>query len=113
MLTASKVWSRVVFLIVWNSEPSIFVATRVLGVRHEGQPEGLFCALTVRSSQLHDCGFIFLICISGKFEQIAGVKCYVATPKGDYSKDKVILYMLDAFGLSLQNNLVCVLILYT
>ena len=53
------------------------------------------------------------ICISGKFEQIAGVKCYVATPKGDYPKDKVILYMLDAFGLSLQNNLVCVLILYT
>ena len=56
---------------------------------------------------------LFFICILGKFEQIAGVKCYVATPKGDYSKDKVILYMLDAFGLSLQNNLVCVLILYT
>lgn len=43
----------------------------------------------------------------GKFEQIAGFKCYVATPKGDYPKDKVILYMVDAFGLSLQNNLVC------
>ncbi|KAJ6483240.1 Alpha/Beta hydrolase protein [Mycena sanguinolenta] len=50
------------------------------GVRHEGTPEG-------------------------KTEHIGGTKCYVATPTVDYPKDKVVLVLTDAFGLSLENNL--------
>ncbi|CCM02577.1 uncharacterized protein FIBRA_04680 [Fibroporia radiculosa] len=49
------------------------------GVRHEGEPEG-------------------------KIEQISGVECYVATPSGDYPKDKVVLYLTDVFGIPLNNN---------
>ncbi|KZS99432.1 uncharacterized protein LAESUDRAFT_816942, partial [Laetiporus sulphureus 93-53] len=49
------------------------------GVRHEGEP-------------------------TGKIEQIGGVECYVATPEGNYSKDKVLLFLMDAFGVSLVNN---------
>ncbi|KAI0917870.1 hypothetical protein AcW1_006887 [Taiwanofungus camphoratus] len=51
----------------------------VSGVRHEGEPEG-------------------------KIEQIGGVECYVATPTGDYPKDKVILFLTDVFGIPLPNN---------
>ncbi|PCH44450.1 alpha/beta-hydrolase [Wolfiporia cocos MD-104 SS10] len=51
----------------------------ISGVRHEGEPEG-------------------------KFEQIGGVECYVATPTGDYPKDKVILFLTDVFGIPLINN---------
>ncbi|KZT09837.1 alpha/beta-hydrolase [Laetiporus sulphureus 93-53] len=51
----------------------------VSGVRHEGTPEG-------------------------KFEEIAGVSCYVATPSGDYAKEKVILYLTDIFGVELPNH---------
>jgi len=40
----------------------------------------------------------------GKIEQIGGVECYVATPSGDYPKDKVVLIMTDVFGLALVNN---------
>ncbi|PSR78069.1 hypothetical protein PHLCEN_2v7586 [Hermanssonia centrifuga] len=40
----------------------------------------------------------------GKFEQIAGVACYVATPTGDYAKGKVVLYLSDIFGLRLINS---------
>ncbi|KAF8271804.1 dienelactone hydrolase endo-1,3,1,4-beta-D-glucanase [Lactarius quietus] len=43
-----------------------------LGVRHEGTPEGTY-------------------------EEIKGIKTYVATPKTDYPKDKAILYLTDAF----------------
>ncbi|RDX50826.1 dienelactone hydrolase endo-1,3,1,4-beta-D-glucanase [Polyporus arcularius HHB13444] len=49
------------------------------GVRHEGQPEG-------------------------KIEKIGGVECYVATPTGDYPKDKVVLFLTDVFGIPLVNN---------
>jgi len=50
------------------------------GVRHEGTPEGTF-------------------------EEINGIKTYVATPKTDnYPKDKAILYLPDVFGLKLNNN---------
>ncbi|PCH44449.1 alpha/beta-hydrolase [Wolfiporia cocos MD-104 SS10] len=51
----------------------------ISGVRHEGQPEG-------------------------KIEQIAGIECYVATPSGDYPKDKVLLYLTDIFGIPLNNS---------
>ena len=37
-----------------------------------------------------------------------GIESYVATPKGDYAKDKVILVLMDAFGLGLVNNKVIV-----
>ncbi|RPD64157.1 dienelactone hydrolase endo-1,3,1,4-beta-D-glucanase [Lentinus tigrinus ALCF2SS1-7] len=49
------------------------------GVRHEGQPEG-------------------------KIEKIGGVECYVATPTGDYLKNKVVLFLTDVFGIPLINN---------
>ncbi|KAJ3552982.1 hypothetical protein NM688_g3861 [Phlebia brevispora] len=49
------------------------------GVRHEGEPEGVM-------------------------EKIGGIDCYVATPKGDYPKDKVILFLTDVFGIPLINN---------
>ncbi|PPQ72441.1 hypothetical protein CVT26_003770 [Gymnopilus dilepis] len=52
----------------------------VKGVIHEGEPKG-------------------------KFEKIGGVESYVATPSGDYPKDKVILFLPDVFGLPLTNNL--------
>ncbi|KAK7687753.1 hypothetical protein QCA50_008972 [Cerrena zonata] len=60
-----------------------FCADCFKGVRHEGEIEGIL----------------------GKFEHIVGYKCYVATPKGDYPRDKVVLFMLDGFGLRLENNL--------
>ncbi|TBU47534.1 alpha/beta-hydrolase [Dichomitus squalens] len=50
------------------------------GVRHEGTPEGTT-------------------------QTIGGIECYVATPAGDYPKDKVVLYLSDAFGLKFENNL--------
>ena len=40
---------------------------------------------------------------TGKFEEIGGVRSYVATPEGDYPKDKVILYLPDVFGVDLVN----------
>jgi len=51
----------------------------VKGVRHEGSPEG-------------------------KFEKISGVDCYIATPRGDYAKDKVVLCLTDVFGPQLVNT---------
>ncbi|KAF9010425.1 alpha/beta-hydrolase, partial [Hymenopellis radicata] len=32
------------------------------------------------------------------------VECYVATPEGDYPKNKVILFLPDVFGIPLPNN---------
>ncbi|KAI0029561.1 Alpha/Beta hydrolase protein [Vararia minispora EC-137] len=52
----------------------------VTGVRHEGTPEGTF-------------------------EEIAGIRCYVAEPAGEYSKSGAVVYFSDACGLSLPNNL--------
>ncbi|KAF8206777.1 dienelactone hydrolase [Mycena galopus ATCC 62051] len=50
----------------------------IQGVRHEGVPEG-------------------------NMEVIGGVDCYVATPSGDYAKDKVLLYITDVFGFAFVN----------
>ncbi|KAG1743127.1 dienelactone hydrolase [Suillus lakei] len=50
----------------------------IQGVRHEGEPSGIL-------------------------ETIADVACYVATPTVDYSKDKVILLLPDAYGIELIN----------
>jgi len=49
------------------------------GVRHEGKPEGTF-------------------------EVIAGIKTYVAKPKGEYAKDKAVLFITDVFGTELINS---------
>ena len=46
--------------------------------------------------------------IAGKWEVINGIKSYVATPTTAYAKDKVILYLCDAFGPDLINNQVSV-----
>ncbi|KAH9840322.1 dienelactone hydrolase endo-1,3,1,4-beta-D-glucanase [Rhodofomes roseus] len=51
----------------------------ISGVRHEGVPEG-------------------------RIEKIDGVECYVATPSGEYSRDTVVLFFPDVFGLPLINN---------
>ncbi|KAF8815627.1 chlorocatechol-degradation protein [Phlegmacium glaucopus] len=50
----------------------------VKGVTHEGTPQG-------------------------KWEKIGGIDSYVATPSGEYPKDKVILYLADGFGPQLPN----------
>lgn len=42
--------------------------------------------------------------IPGTLEKIGGIDCYVGTPKGDYAKEKVVLFLSDAFGLDLVNN---------
>ncbi|EIW79005.1 alpha beta-hydrolase [Coniophora puteana RWD-64-598 SS2] len=51
----------------------------VQGVRHEGTPKG-------------------------KFETVDNIKCYVATPSGDYAKDKVLLFLTDIFGIAGSNS---------
>jgi len=40
----------------------------------------------------------------GTYEEIKGIKTYVATPKTEYPKDKAILVLTDVFGLELNNN---------
>ncbi|KIP04970.1 hypothetical protein PHLGIDRAFT_25327 [Phlebiopsis gigantea 11061_1 CR5-6] len=40
----------------------------------------------------------------GTYETIGGIHCYVATPQGDYPKDKVVLYLTDVLGIALVNN---------
>jgi hypothetical protein len=42
----------------------------------------------------------------GKFEELEGVKVYVATPSQNYPKDKVLLFLTDIYGVGLQNALV-------
>lgn len=44
----------------------------------------------------------------GKFEQIGGVECYVATPTADYPSNKVLLYLMDIFGIHLPNHQVSI-----
>ncbi|KAJ3489189.1 hypothetical protein NLI96_g2310 [Meripilus lineatus] len=51
----------------------------ISGVRHEGTP-------------------------AGKFEEVGGIRTYVATPTVDYPKDKVLLYLTDIFGPDLLNH---------
>ncbi|KAF8141935.1 hypothetical protein EV363DRAFT_1150507, partial [Boletus edulis] len=41
---------------------------------------------------------------TGKFDIIGGVKCYLATPIAVYSKEKIVLFLPDAFGMELVNN---------
>jgi len=41
----------------------------------------------------------------GTYEEINGIKTYVATPKVDYPKDKAIIFLTDVFGLELLNSL--------
>ena len=36
--------------------------------------------------------------------KIGGVDCYVATPAGEYPKDKVLLYLPDALGMQSPNS---------
>jgi len=50
----------------------------VSGVTHEGTPQG-------------------------KWENLSGVECYVATPSGDYDKGKILLFLPDVFGPKLPN----------
>ncbi|KAK7681810.1 hypothetical protein QCA50_015157 [Cerrena zonata] len=51
----------------------------IAGVRHEGTPEG-------------------------EIKEIGGIRSYVTTPKGDYAKDKVLLFLPDVFGIDLDNG---------
>ena len=72
-----------------------------VGVRHEGTAEG-------------ELVYLILSCLAfnvppntavlGTYEEINGIKTYVATPKTDYPKDKAVLYLPDVFGLELLNN---------
>ncbi len=41
---------------------------------------------------------------AGTTQTIGGIETYIATPAGEYPKDKVILFLTDAFGLKLENN---------
>lgn len=52
------------------------------GIRHEGTPEGVL-------------------------ETIGGVSCYVSTPTVNFPRDKVVLFLTDAYGVA-QNNKVCI-----
>ena len=49
---------------------------------------------------------------SGVVEKIGGIDCYVATPKGEYAKEKVVLYFTDIFGFELINSRVRLFPLY-
>ncbi|KAF8524577.1 dienelactone hydrolase [Hysterangium stoloniferum] len=60
-----------------SSEPTL-CSDCIKGVRHEGTP-------------------------TGTIEKIAGVDVYVALPSGEYDKEKALLYLPDALGLSLWN----------
>jgi hypothetical protein len=40
---------------------------------------------------------------TGKWESIGGVNSYVATPAGEYPKNKAILFLPDVFGPQLSN----------
>ncbi|KAF8480350.1 alpha/beta-hydrolase [Russula ochroleuca] len=40
----------------------------------------------------------------GTYEEINGIKTYVATPTVDYPKEKAVIYLTDVFGLELPNN---------
>lgn len=46
----------------------------------------------------------FLELPTGTFEEIGGVRSYVATPTVEYPKDKAILYLTDIFGIDLPNH---------
>ena len=58
--------------------------------------------LKVRYSQDRH-GQILTITI-GKWLSIGGINSYVATPPGEYPKNKAILFLTDGFGPQLLNN---------
>lgn len=61
--------------------------------------------------QVSACRYILLILssetLSGKWEKIGGVDCYVNVPTMEYAKDKALLYISDVFGPQLVNHQVC------
>ena len=46
---------------------------------------------------------IIISSLAGEWKKIGGVDTYVATPSGDYPKNKVILFLADVFGPQLIN----------
>ena len=67
----------------------------IQGVRHEDTPKGeLPVSHLAKFDKWH----------AGKFEEVGGVRCYVATPTVDYPKDKVLLFPTDIFGINFVNN---------
>ena len=67
------------------------------GVRHEGTPEGNSIPCIASRE--------YMLTISlGTFSDVAGVKCYITEPSGDYDQSKVVIYLCDAFGIELVNN---------
>lgn len=49
---------------------------------------------------------------TGKIEQIGGVECYVATPTKEYSNNKVVLFLPDAYGITFPNAQVDPILVY-
>jgi hypothetical protein len=47
---------------------------------------------------------LVLGCLQGKITTLGGVTYYVATPIGDYAKDKALLLLPDVFGMQFINN---------
>ena len=43
----------------------------------------------------------------GKIIDVKGTRVYVATPSGEYPKDKALLLLTNVFGIDLVNNSVC------
>lgn len=57
----------------------------------------------------HHSGFYLLRSCTGTTVTLGGFETYIATPSGEYPKDKVVLFLTDAFGLKLENNKVSLL----
>ena len=76
---------------------------------HEHQRDDPFQVLVMKAHPKVN-PIILILCHShfqpptGTYEEINGIKTYVATPTTDYPKNKAILYISDVFGLELQNN---------
>lgn len=66
----------------------VFAMKESLKVRH--------ALYSVTSAKMYD------LRISGKMECIGGNQCYVSTPRGDYAKDKVVLFLTDVFGIIIR-----------
>lgn len=45
----------------------------------------------------------------GRFEDIDGIDCYVATPSFDYPKDQLVLVLTNVFGAKYIKNQVCMI----
>ncbi|KAJ6498276.1 hypothetical protein DFH09DRAFT_1376179 [Mycena vulgaris] len=56
-----------------------FCANCFKAVKHQGRPEG-------------------------SMSEIGGIKCYIATPHGDYAQNKAVLFLPNVFGLEMSNN---------